>query len=209
MPKLCLYFPKDFDDPVWAKSSFCLDAPEGDHRHGRAGEWILGRHPAADITLNIRSISLRHCAISYSYAASRWSLQDLGSTNGTRLNDKLLGPKDLCPLNIGDRLHLGPNLINVVENEQDTENVGIPTVVANQPLDHRTGQPLAPTPPPPQTTPPPPPPQTSPSPKTIGDTLYLGASWVIAPSTFSGMVYRLIVVGVAALVVVLVMGGAS
>ena len=142
----------------------------------------------------------------------------MGSTNGTRLNDKLLGPKDLAPLHIGDRLHLGPNLINVVEDEQDTENVGIPTVVANQPLDHRTGQPLAPAPPPPQNTPPPPPPQntppppppqTPPSPKTIGDTLYLGASWVIAPSTVSGMIYRLIVVGVAALVVVLVMGGAS
>ncbi len=208
MPKLCLYFPNDFEDEVWAKSSFCLSAPDGDHSHGRAGEWVLGRHPAADITLNVRSISIRHCSISYSYASNCWSIQDLGSTNGTRLNGKPLKPKALTPLNIGDHLHLGPNLITVAENEQDTENVGLPTVAATKALDHRTGAALednstsdtanslednpAPS-----------------SPKTYADTLYLGASWLIAPSTMTGKVYRLIVVGVAVAVVVLVMGGAS
>lgn len=188
MPKLCLYFPKFFEDPVWAGSSFCLDAPDGDHKHGRAGEWVLGRHPAVDITLNIRSISLRHCAISYSYAASRWSVQDLGSTNGTRLNDKLLGPKDLCPLNIGDHLHLGPNRINVVEDEQDTESVGPPTVAATTAIDYRTGEPLAANPAPP---PPPPPPEPEPA-KADGydDALYLAVQWLTGGTTLLGKAAR-------------------
>lgn len=107
MPKLTLYFPPEFDDPAWAGSSFCLDAPGGDHKHGRAGEWVLGRHPAADVTIASRTVSARHAAIAYSYAADRWSIQDLGSTNGTRINSELLSPKDWHPIKLGDRLALG------------------------------------------------------------------------------------------------------
>lgn len=100
MPKLTLYFPPEFDDPAWAGSSFCLDAPGGDHKHGRAGEWVLGRHPAADVTIASRTVSARHAAIAYSYAADRWSIQDLGSTNGTRINSELLA-EGLAPHQIG------------------------------------------------------------------------------------------------------------
>lgn len=197
MPKLTLYFPPEFDDPAWAGSSFCLDAPGGDHKHGRAGEWVLGRHPAADVTIASRTVSARHAAIAYSYAADRWSIQDLGSTNGTRINSELLSPKDWHPIKLGDRLALGGNLIHLVEDEEDTIGDDGPTTIASsQPLDHRTGETIPPT-------------QTAPPAKTYADAVYLGVSWLFAPSTLLGKIYRLVVLAVAVVVVVAVMGGAS
>lgn len=191
MPKIAISFPVDFPDLAWAGSVFTVDAPDGDHSHGRSGEWVLGRHPAADLTLACREISKRHAALMYSYAANRWTLTDLNSTNHTRVNGELLSPGDPRPVHIGDRIHLGPHLVNLVEDEGDTVNSGPETIVGTAPLDHRTGE-ILPTAPPP--------------PKTLADTLYLGASWLIAPSTALGMAYRLIVLGLAALVAVLVMG---
>ena len=197
MPKLTLYFPPEFDDPAWAGSSFCLDAPDGDHKHGRAGEWVIGRHPAADLTIATRTISAKHCALAYSYAADRWSIQDLGSTNGTRLNGDRLNPGDPRPVAVGDRLHLGPNLIHLVEDEADTLSDDGPTTIASsKPLDHRTGETIPPT-------------QTAPPAKTYADAVYLGVSWLFAPSTLLGKIYRLVVLAVAVVVVVAVMGGAS
>lgn len=207
MPKITLFFPKYFDDPCWAGSSFSLDVPEGDHAHGRAGEWVIGRLPTCDITIAIQSISRRHCSMAYSYAADQWAVTDLGGKNGTRLNGELLKPHDPTPVKIGDKLHLGPNPIHLVESPQSTEEIGAPTTIGSiTPLDYRTGMALAPPPPPPPAPPPAPLPAAPPPPKTLGDTLYLGASWIIAPSTMSGMVYRLIVLALAALVAVLIMG---
>lgn len=197
MPKITLFFPKDFDDPAWAGSSFCLEAPE-DHGHHRSGEWVLGRHPASDVTISIRSVSKNHCAIAYSYASNRWAVTDLGSTNGTRLNGELLSPNDPRPLKIGDRLHIGPNLVQIVEDDQDTvgddNNHEPTTIVGTRPLDHRTGEPLPPAPPPP---------------KTYADTLDTGLSWLLHPTTTLGALVRLAVVAAAALVFVLVQSGAS
>lgn len=198
MPKITLFFPKTFDDPAWAGSSFCVDAPDGDHAHGRAGEWVIGRHPAADITLAIQSISGRHCSLAYSYAANQWSVIDLGSKNGTRVNGKLLEPGNPHPVAIGDRLHLGPNPVHLVEDEHSTEDATIePTTIASRvPLDHRTGEPL-------------PPPVDPSHPKTWQDSLHLGVMWLITPTTLLGAVVRLIVVGVAATVIVIIFDGES
>jgi predicted component of type VI protein secretion system len=210
MPKLTLYFPKTFEDFAWAGSSFCLEAPD-DPGHHRAGEWVLGRHPASDLTLSVRSISTKHCAITYSYAADQWSVQDLGSTNGTRLNGKLLGPKDLAPLAIGDRLHLGPSLVQVVEHEQSTEQIdGATTIAGLTPLDHRTGAPLGEQPPAApagaSSPPTPAPPLVPAHPKTYADSLDTGLEWLLNPRTTLGTLVRLLVVVLASAVVVLVMG---
>ncbi|MGB5974512.1 MAG: FHA domain-containing protein, partial [Nodosilinea sp.] len=128
MPRLTLYFPETFADGVWAGLSYQLEVPGS--LQNRSGEWLLGRHPGSDLTLNHRSISRRHAAISYSYAADGWSIQDLGSTQGTRVGQTLLEPGDWHPIKIGDRLWLGGNQINVVEDEEDTvppDEVGPPT----------------------------------------------------------------------------------
>jgi pSer/pThr/pTyr-binding forkhead associated (FHA) protein len=181
---LTLYFADDFADEAWAGLSYKLEVPQGD----RSGEWVLGRHPASDLTISVRNVSRRHAAIAYSYAADLWSVQDLNSTKGTSLNGKWLTPGDLHPLKIGDRLYVAANLINVVEDEQDTvgSDEGPPTLASTEPMDYR-----------PVAEPPPPPPAAPPSSKTPWDSLYLGTQWVISGTTPAGKVYRLIVAGAA------------
>lgn len=190
VPKIAIFFPVEFPDPAWAGSVFAVDAPSGDHG---PGEWILGRHPAADLTLACREISQKHAALTYSYAASRWAITDLHSTNGTRVNGELLKPGDPRPVHIGDRIHLGPHMINLVEDDQDTVDGGPTTIVGTAPLDHRSGEPLPLSPPPP---------------KTYADALDTGMEWLINPRSRLGVMVRLLVLVMAAAVVVLVMGGA-
>lgn len=194
VPSISISFPLEFPDKAWAGSVYCLEAPAGDHGHHAPGEWIIGRHPAADLTVAPRSISAQHCAITYSYAASRWAITDLQSTNGTRVNGELLSPGDPRPVRVGDRVHLGPHLINLVEDAQDTVDSGPTTIVGTAPLDHRTGETLATAPP---------------APKTYADTLDTALQWLINPKTRLGALVRLLVLVIAAAVFVLVQGWES
>lgn len=47
-------------------------------------EIIVGRDPLADVTIADQAVSLRHALLSFHHG--QWWLDDLGSTNGTRLN---------------------------------------------------------------------------------------------------------------------------
>lgn len=51
-----------------------------------AGECVVGRGPGADFTVEDVGLSRRHFRIVAS--AGTWSLEDLGSTNGTFLNGR-------------------------------------------------------------------------------------------------------------------------
>jgi hypothetical protein len=188
---LTLFFGDDFADEAWRGRSYKLDAPTDSN----IGEWLLGRAPESHLTISIRNVSRRHAAIAYSYAADRWSIQDLGSAKGTSLNGKWLTPGEPRPLMIGDSLYLGPNLINVVEDEQDTVggDEGPPTLASTEPMDYRP----AVEPPPAAAAPPPA--------RTFEDAAYLWAQWAISGSTVAGKVYRLIVLAAGtAFVVVLI-----
>jgi pSer/pThr/pTyr-binding forkhead associated (FHA) protein len=182
MPTLTLFFSPNFADDNWAGLSYQLDCPGG-HKHG--GEWILGRLPTSDLTINIRNVSRRHAAISYSYAADRWSVQDLSSSEGTFLNGKKLATGDLHPLRVGDRLYLSNNLINIVEDEHDTVggDEGLPTIASTEPLDYRPAPAPAPDPEPQ---------------RTYADSAYLFAQWVVSGQSRAGKVYRLLVAAVGA-----------
>src|SRR5512133_781518 len=122
MPTRTLYFDSNFADKKWAGRHYTLDAPDGDTCKGRPGEWILGRHPACELTIDIPNVSAKHAAISYSYASSRWNVTDLGSTNHTYLNGEPLQKGDPVPLEIGHKLYLASNCIHVTEDEHDTIN---------------------------------------------------------------------------------------
>jgi hypothetical protein len=63
----------------------------------------LGRSRDCDIVLDDSSISRRHAEIRP--AADGWTVADLGSTNGVRLNGRTL--RDATPLQDGDRVELG------------------------------------------------------------------------------------------------------
>ncbi|WOD37378.1 FHA domain-containing protein [Nodosilinea sp. E11] len=195
--KLTLYFDEKFKDPVWADITYALEAPSG----SRQGEWVFGRNPTCDVTINIRDVSRRHCVIAYSYAADRWTVQDLGSSEGTFIAGKRLAVGELHPIGIGDRLYLASNLVRVVEDEHDTvgEDSGPATISSNVPIDFIE---LLPKPEPPPPPPPPPPPEPQ---RTYADSAYLMAQWVISGQTVQGKIYRVVVAatGVAGFILML------
>jgi hypothetical protein len=77
------------------------DGDEYDLSHGA----LLGRGASAEIRLDDPFASSRHCRISLQ--GDVLVVEDLGSTNGTYLNDEpLSGPQPLHP---GDRIRIGDN----------------------------------------------------------------------------------------------------
>ncbi len=57
-------------------------------RHFVQAEITLGRDPTCDISTTDDTASARHARLTYHHA--QWWLEDLGSTNGTRLNGQLV-----------------------------------------------------------------------------------------------------------------------
>ncbi len=51
-------------------------------------EIVIGRDPACECPAEDDSVSARHARLSYHH--NQWWLEDLGSMNGTRLNDQLV-----------------------------------------------------------------------------------------------------------------------
>jgi hypothetical protein len=64
---------------------------------------VLGRSRECDIVLDDVGVSRRHAEIRPT--PEGWTLADLGSTNGVRLNDRRL--RGTQPLHLGDRIELG------------------------------------------------------------------------------------------------------
>lgn len=154
MPSLTLFFGPDFADEIWAGRAYTLEPQSAADGAPIPTEWLLGRSPTADLTLSDRHISLRHATISYHPGPDLWSIADLKATNGTRVNSARLSPHDPYPLAVGDKLWLGPNPINVIEDEGDTltsepeDDPDLSTIASTTPLSHL---PPAAAPPPPPT----------------------------------------------------------
>jgi DNA-binding winged helix-turn-helix (wHTH) protein len=70
------------------------------------GENVIGRDPAATVQLDAAGVSRRHVRIVV--AEDAW-LEDLGSKNGTMVNDTPVC--DPRPLHDGDRIQLGPVVV--------------------------------------------------------------------------------------------------
>jgi len=66
---------------------------------------ILGRRPDCDLRIPTRDVSRRHCEIGPGEKRSELVVRDLGSSNGTYVNDKRIAETTLKP---GDRLTVGP-----------------------------------------------------------------------------------------------------
>jgi pSer/pThr/pTyr-binding forkhead associated (FHA) protein len=77
------------------------DAPE--ERRYYKPEIILGRDPSCDFPLRDDRVSLRHCKVAY--YKNQWWIEDLGSTNGTYLNNSMI-TTDVVLMN-GDIIKLG------------------------------------------------------------------------------------------------------
>lgn len=84
-------------------------------------EIIIGRDPACDFPLNDETISLRHSKLSYHH--KQWWVEDLGSTNGTFLNDNLI--EEPIILSNDDRVRLGRKTFTIITNSTSNgENNG-------------------------------------------------------------------------------------
>ncbi|MEW5939755.1 MAG: FHA domain-containing protein [Chloroflexota bacterium] len=71
------------------------------------GEVTLGRDPACDLCLNDDAVSARHARLSFHHG--QWWAEDLGSTNGTRLNQTALSMPTVIAS--GDQIECGNTAI--------------------------------------------------------------------------------------------------
>ncbi|MEE2674255.1 MAG: FHA domain-containing protein [Myxococcota bacterium] len=67
-------------------------------------ETLIGRNPTTDITLLDEGISREHTIILYDEAEAAYTIEDLQSTNGTKLNGKRLRSANLSD---GDEIQIG------------------------------------------------------------------------------------------------------
>ena len=75
-------------------------------------EIIIGRDPACDFPLDDNTISLRHCKLTFHH--KQWWAVDLGSTNGTLLNQAPI--ENAVVLADGDELTVGRVTIIIGKN---------------------------------------------------------------------------------------------
>ncbi len=66
------------------------------------GELVVGRTAPADLEIADAKVSRRHCCVKPSGIG--WIVQDLGSSNGTRVNGKAVKTQ---PLRAGDKIEVG------------------------------------------------------------------------------------------------------
>ncbi len=69
-----------------------------------AEETLIGRNPTTDITLLDESISREHAIVACDAATGSFAIEDLQSTNGTRVNGK---PVRSATLADGDEIQVG------------------------------------------------------------------------------------------------------
>lgn len=74
----------------------------------------VGRDPMSNIIISDDTVSWRHATLKQE--DMQWFVRDMGSSNGTRLNDKPLTPNQLYPLQAGDKLGFGEVLLEVTHH---------------------------------------------------------------------------------------------
>jgi hypothetical protein len=75
---------------------------------GAQSEMLIGRHRDCDVVLSALSVSRRHARLFF--RDGRWILQDLESTNGTRVNGCHVGR---CQLRPGDHVAIGDEHLTI------------------------------------------------------------------------------------------------
>jgi predicted component of type VI protein secretion system len=69
---------------------------------------VVGRREGCDIVLNFPNVSARHCELSLH--DGNWTIRDLGSTNGTKVNGEYLGEQRLLP---GDEIGIAKHMYEI------------------------------------------------------------------------------------------------
>ena len=74
-------------------------------------ETLIGRNPTTDITLLDEGISREHAIILFDAEQGRYEIEDLESTNGTKVNGKRVRSATLDP---GDEIQIGRTVFQFV-----------------------------------------------------------------------------------------------
>jgi two-component system, cell cycle response regulator len=81
------------------------------------GRFVVGRERDCDLPLpNDPAVSRQHAAIEF--REGRHGLEDLGSTNGTFVNDELVSARDLQP---GDQVRIGANIFKYLRDDVEAQ----------------------------------------------------------------------------------------
>jgi len=83
--------------------------PQGHRFFLTQPEMTIGRDPSADITLNEQSVSRKHAKLNK--IGEKVQITDLGSSNGTAINDKKLGVNESRMLEKEDMIKLGNSIL--------------------------------------------------------------------------------------------------
>src|SRR6478752_838977 len=76
-------------------------------------KFLIGRAKECALRAGSEAISRRHCAIIH--RETGWTVRDLGSRNGTHVNDEKITAE--VPLKPGDELRVGPLIFRIAEGE--------------------------------------------------------------------------------------------
>jgi pSer/pThr/pTyr-binding forkhead associated (FHA) protein len=79
-----------------------------------ADETLIGRNPGTDITLLDEGISREHALLTYEGEQDRYVIEDLQSTNGTKINGKRIRSQALAP---GDEIQIGHTRFEFVRGD--------------------------------------------------------------------------------------------
>ena len=97
-----------------ARLVICNGGFEGMKHRLSAYETIIGRNPTTDITLLDESISREHAIVALDEATGSYILEDLQSTNGTKVNGKGVRSHEL---EHGDEIEVGHTKFKFLLNE--------------------------------------------------------------------------------------------
>lgn len=94
--------------------SIALDSPDGNlaFRFNKP-EISIGRDPSSDCPIEDMTVSTQHARLSYHH--NQWWVEDLGSTNGTYLNQEPVSTP--LVLTVGDQIRCGQVVLNISISE--------------------------------------------------------------------------------------------
>jgi pSer/pThr/pTyr-binding forkhead associated (FHA) protein len=87
-------------------------------------EFLVGRGADCDLRLRVSSVSRHHCIIRVTQDEA--VLVDLGSSNGTHLNNHQV--RSQAPLRTGDELRIGSCVFVVDLGDEDSDRLRVPDV---------------------------------------------------------------------------------
>src|SRR3954451_16071613 len=90
---------------------FVLEGPDTGRSFSLTAQSVIGRDPTATVHLTDEEVSRRHAIVSVGEGQA--TIEDLGSFNGTRMNEREVEQE--TPLNVGDQVRVGRTVLELRE----------------------------------------------------------------------------------------------